>query len=86
MGSGYRKGRGKGGDSLRRCSWDLRAGACGGQWLRPPALGKASRAALRPDPAQGSADQFGTSVAEVTPVRDVVTERKELDWKPVILV
>lgn len=33
-----------------------------------------------------SADKFGISVAEVTPMRDIVAERKELGWKPVILV
>lgn len=97
LGRGHRKGRGKGGLVVgglapreATLSGDAvgisEMGTCRGQWRQPPGPGKASQGALRPDPVQTSADKFGISVAEVTPMRDIVTERKELDWKPVILI
>lgn len=88
--SGYRKGRGKGGLFVgglvprgATLSGDAAGiselGACRGQWLQPPAPGKANQGDLGPDPVQKSADTVGISVAEVTPTRDIITERKELD-------
>lgn len=46
---------------------------------------RTSQGHLKPDPVQTSVDKFGISIVEVTPMRDVVRERKELDWKSVIL-
>lgn len=61
-------------------------GTCKGQWgqLHPakPARVLSGQTQFR----RPSADKFGISVAEVTPMRDIVAERKELGWKPVILV
>lgn len=78
MCSGCRKGRGEGGHSLRRYSWELRAGGL----QKSMALASCTRqlqSHLRPDPVQTSADKFGTPVVEVTPMTDIVVKRKELD-------
>lgn len=39
---------------------------------------RTSQGPLKPDPVQTSVDKFGISIVEVTPMRDVVRERKEL--------
>lgn len=40
---------------------------------------------VKPDLVQTSADKFGISVVEVTSLRDIVAERKELDCNSVVL-
>lgn len=60
-------------------------GTCRGQWLQPPGPGRTSQSHVKPDPVQTSADKFGISMVEVTPLRDTVVKRKELNQKSVIL-